>query len=147
MIKVYGHAKHEPEEGGAPDYLAELPELGLMTQAESLDEVLPMVKDMLDLMFEDAGIESYDIQWEDQDKGDFSIRTENVDALLAFIMKRKRQEAGLTLSDFAKHLGYASHNSIYAYEQAARSPTVGKLAEIAEGLGYELVISLKKKIG
>jgi hypothetical protein len=146
MIKVYGQARFIPEEE-APDYLIEIPELELMTQSESIDDVVPMVEDMLSLMFEGTGIVSFVVEWEDKNSGRFSVGTENVDGFLAFIMKRKRQEAGFTLSEFAKHLGFSSHNSIAAYEQATRSPTVGKLAEIAEGLGYELVISLRKKLG
>ncbi len=147
MITVNGFARYLPESGEAPDYLVEIPDLELQTQANTLDEVLPMAEDMLTLMFEDTGVESFIIEWDDRGAGKFSIGTENVDALLAFIMKKKRQEAGLTVVEFAKVLGFSSHNSISAYEQATRSPTVGKFAEIAEGLGYELVISLKKKIG
>lgn len=144
MIKVYGQATHLHEGEGIPDWLLEIPDLELATQAESLDDVLPMAEDMLQLMFEETDI-SFIVGWESKSSGRFSIGTENVDALLAFIMKRKRKEAGVSLVELAKRLGFASHNAIAAYEQATRSPTVEKLAEIAEGLGYELVISLKKK--
>lgn len=146
MIKVYGQVTHLPEGGETPDYLVEIPDLELMTQAESLDDVIPMVTDMLNLVFEDTGMDDCVIEWDDKAAGRFSVGTEKVDALLAFIMKRKRKEAGITLVQLAERLGFSSHNAIAAYEQATRSPTVEKLAEIAEGLGYELVISWKKKI-
>lgn len=89
MTKVYGQAKFMPE-GEAPDYLVEIPDLELMTQASSIDDVVPMVEDMLRLTFEGTGIMSFTVEWENKNAGRLSVGTENVDALLAFIMKRKR---------------------------------------------------------
>jgi len=145
MIKIFGVAKYSPEKD-APAYLIEIPDLELSTQAETLDDVIPITKDMLELMFEEVGIESFKIEWENKEGGSFSIGTESVTELLAFIMRQKRMKSGVTLSKLSENLGFSSHNSIAAYEQASRSPSVEKFSEIAEGLGYELVISLKKKI-
>ena len=147
MIKVFGSAIHAPEKNSseAPDYFVEIPDLELYTQAESLDDALEMARDVIKLMFKEAGIKSFAVDWENKDAGSFSVRTSDIDGLLAFVMKRKRHEAGITLQELAKKMGFKSHNSVAAYEMADRSPTVGKFAEIAEGLGYELVISLQKK--
>lgn len=147
MLMINGHAKYSPDGSEAPAYIVEIPDFDLMTQAETLDECLDMAKDAVSLMFEDAGVsQDFEIRWQSKgtEEGFFSIVSSDVDGMIAFILKRKRGEAGLTLAQLAKILGFSSHNSIAAYELKERSPTVEKLAEIAQGLGYELVISLQK---
>lgn len=146
MIRVQGNAKYSPEPN-APAYFIQIPDLELYSQAESLEEIPVMVDDLVGMMFEEAGIEGYEILWEKGSNEHFLIGTKDVPGLLAFIMRRKRGDLGVSVTELAERMGYSSHNSIAAYEQASRSPSVEKFAEIADGLGYELVIELKKKVG
>ena len=57
----------------------------------------------------------------------------NKDAyLVAFLLKRLRLRAGLSLADVAKQLGAKSRNAYAQYEQGRAVPTVTKLRELLD---------------
>jgi len=63
-------------------------------------------------------------------------------AMIALLLRRRRQAAGASLSEIASRLGVASRNAYARYERGDAVPTVEKLDELlkATAPGGELVL-------
>ena len=60
----------------------------------------------------------------------FEVGSEDQAALTAFLLRRARQRAGLSLAQVAERLGARSINAYARYEQGRSVPTVQKLSEL-----------------
>jgi ribosome-binding protein aMBF1 (putative translation factor) len=64
-------------------------------------------------------------------KGDrFVVECDPPEALVALVLRRRREAAGLSLADVAERIGAKSRNAYARYEQGAALPTITKLAEL-----------------
>ncbi len=108
-------------------WLAEIPILDIITQGhtkqESYDMALDVVKSMVNK--DDFNAEIYK-----GDDGNFEIASPDSKALISLLLQRKREISGLSLSQVATKLGFASKNSYARYEKGQTMPTLGKLSEL-----------------
>ena len=72
----------------------------------------------------------------------FEIGGSDTAAMIALLLRRRRQGAGASLSEIASRLGVASRNAYARYERGDAVPTVEKLDELlrATAPGGELVL-------
>ena len=60
----------------------------------------------------------------------FEVSSEDQPTLTAFLLRRARQRAGLSLAQVAERLGATSINAYARYEQGRSVPTIQKLSEL-----------------
>ena len=112
-------------------FLVTVPMLEAMTQAYSLEEAQEMITDYLSLLIDDnkAKALQFNFKWSNRETGDFVILTEDI-RFIGIMLKRKRQARGMTLKQSADLLGAKSANSIAAYENNQREPSISKLEKL-----------------
>ncbi len=73
-----------------------------------------------------------------------SLTSNDDQALLALILRRLREQSGLSLIQVGERLGSASPNAYGRYEQGQVSPTITKLNELIQAVapGKELALSI-----
>src|SRR5712691_7262729 len=119
-------------------WLAEVPLLDAMTQGRTRKEALAMIADWLETM-----IDRRDFIADVQSAGNtFEIGGSDTAAMIALLLRRRRQAIGASLSEIASRLGVASRNAYARYERGEAVPTVEKLDELlkATAPGGELVL-------
>jgi len=105
-------------------WLAELPLLGAMTQGRTRAEALAMIGDWLETMIDRPGFRA---EVHPRGKHEFEISGNNVAALTALLLRRRRQASGASLREVAARLGATSRNAYARYERGDVVPTVEKL--------------------
>ncbi len=116
-----------------PCWLAEIPLLHFVTQAESREEITEMVKDGMESFLSDVRC----AVTSDNDSQLF-ISCDEPKKLMALILKRQRNKKGLTQEEVAKNMHAASVNDYAQYEQAKHMPTIEKLAELLHAIDPQL---------
>ena len=121
-------------------WLAEVPLLDAMTQGRTRTEALAMIADWLETMIDRRGF-SAEVRGEGNT---FEIGGSDNGAMIALLLRRRRQAAGISLSEVASRLGVASRNAYARYERGDAVPTVEKLDELlrATGPGGELLLGV-----
>jgi len=67
----------------------------------------------------------------------FEAGSEDVKALVALLLQRKRELSGLSLAEAAERLGISSRNAYARYEQGKAVPTVEKLCQLLHAVSPE----------
>jgi hypothetical protein len=111
-------------------WLAEVPVFAAMTQGRTRAGALAMIADWFATMV---------------DRPRFSVRVVNVHGssfeiaadtrpMISLLLRRQRQQSGLSLAAVAERLGARSRNAYARYEQGVTVPTVDKLAELLKAI-------------
>jgi len=119
-------------------WLAEAPLFDAMTQGRTRKEALAMIADWFETM-----IDRRDFTAEVHSTGNtFEIGGSDTAAMIALLLRRRRQATGASLSEIASRLGVASRNAYARYERGDAVPTVEKLDELLRAVapGGELVL-------
>lgn len=105
-------------------WLAEIPLLDAMTQGRTRAEALTMIADWLETMVNrpDFRAEVYP-----RGKSEFEVSGNDVAAMTALLLRRRREASGASLRDVASRLGASSRNAYARYERGEVVPTVDKL--------------------
>ena len=102
-------------------WLAEVPSLDIMTQGESKDNILLMIKDaILDLTrsyFKEEVSKDFDVNVNLYKKGIIGITTTDNKLMLALSLRRQREISGSTVREAAERLGSKSPNAYAQYEK------------------------------
>ena len=105
-------------------WLAEIPLLEAMTQGRTRAEALEMIGDWLETMINRPGFRA---QVYPRGKTEFEVSGNDVGALTALLLRRRREASGASLRDVAERLGASSRNAYARYERGDVIPTVEKL--------------------
>jgi ribosome-binding protein aMBF1 (putative translation factor) len=120
-------------------WLAEMPILEGLTQGKTRKEALAMAADWIETMAHKAGFKVRVIA---VDTDRFVAIANNVDALIALVLRRRREAAGLSLADVAKRMDARSRNAYARYERGQASPSIGKLEELLHAVDPEHDLAL-----
>ena len=112
-------------------WLAEIPMLDAMTQARTRRGVFEMTADLVRTL---AGTEDLEVIVHGSRDGSLEVEVPDDAALIALLLRRRRQAAGLTLAGAAERLGQTSRNAFARYEQGKAVPSVTRLAELLRAL-------------
>jgi len=119
-------------------WLAEVPLFDAMTQGRTRKEALLMIADWFEAMVDRRGFTA-----NVRSSGNaFEIGGSDTAAMIALLLRRRRQAIGASLSEIAARLGVASRNAYARYERGEAVPTVEKLDELLKATepGGELVL-------
>ena len=108
-------------------WLAEIPMLDAMTQGRTRREVIDMVADLVRSL---SGSDDLEVTVHWDRSGRLEIESSEPGRLVALLLRRRRQMAGLTLEEVATRLGQTSPNAYARYEQGRSVPTVTRLGEL-----------------
>jgi predicted transcriptional regulator len=100
-----------------------VPALGVFTQRRTRAEAYAMAKDAVEAVLDRPDVAVY----VDPVGDGFTVRTDPPAALVGFLLRCRRAEAGLTLADVAKRLGQSSPNAYARYEQGRAMPSIEQL--------------------
>jgi helix-turn-helix protein len=119
-------------------WLAEVPLFDAITQGRTRKEALAMIADWFESIIDRDGFTA-----EVHSTGNrFEIGGSDTAAMIALLLRRRRQAIGASLSEIASRLGIASRNAYARYERGDAVPTVEKLDELLKATepGGELVL-------
>ena len=105
-------------------WLAEIPLLDAMTQGRTRAEALSMIGDWLETMVDRPGFRA---QVYARGKNEFEVSGNDIGALTALLLRRRREASGASLREVAQRLGARSRNAYARYERGDVVPTVEKL--------------------
>lgn len=101
-------------------WLVEVPSLNIMTQGETRDEALFMIKDAImeyiKYYFE-LESEGFDLDVIDYKKSVIGIAANNTKLLLSLSLRKQREKSGSTVREASERLGSKSPNSYAQYEK------------------------------
>jgi hypothetical protein len=122
-------------------WLIEFPLLNAMTQGRTRKEALAMGADWVE---SDINREDFSATVSYKGDGVVSLTCNDDKALLALVLRRLREQSGLSLVQAGKRLGSDSPNAYGRYEQGKASPTITKLNELVQAVapGKELTLSI-----
>lgn len=105
-------------------WLAEIPLLDAMTQGRTRSEAFRMIADWLETM---VNREDFRAEVHPRGKSEFEVSGNDVAAMTALLLRRRREASGSSLRDVASRLGSTSRNAYARYERGEVVPTVDKL--------------------
>lgn len=105
-------------------WLAEIPLLDAMTQGRTRTEALTMMADWLVTM---VNRRDFKAEVHPRGKSEFEVSGNDISAMTALLLRRRRESSGASLRDVAARLGVASRNAYARYERGEVVPTVDKL--------------------
>jgi predicted RNase H-like HicB family nuclease len=119
------------KDGKDPGWLVEVPYLNVMTQGSTKEEALFMIADAIKLLMEDAfeGIK-FEININYYNKDLFGVSCSDSNLLLAFALRRQRENNKITIREAAQRLGSSSPNAYARYEQGKVKPTFQKYEQL-----------------
>jgi hypothetical protein len=122
-------------------WLIEFPLLNAMTQGRTRKEALAMGADWVE---SDINRDDFSATVSYEGDGVVSLTCNDDKALLALVLRRLREQSGLSLVQAGKRLGSDSPNAYGRYEQGKASPTITKLNELVQAVapGKELTLSI-----
>lgn len=109
--KIWKNKKH---------WLVEVSSLNIMTQGETREEALFMIKDaIMEYMkyYFESSIEDFEISINDYKKSVIGITANNNKLLLALSLRKQREKSGSTVREASERLGSKSPNSYAQYEK------------------------------
>jgi predicted RNase H-like HicB family nuclease len=120
-------------------WLAEIPLLEAMTQGRTRAEALVMIADWLETMVDRADFRA---EVHHHGKSEFEVSGNDIPAMTALLLRRRREASGASLRDVASRLGASSRNAYARYERGEVVPTVDKLDALlkATSPGRDFVI-------
>jgi hypothetical protein len=105
----------------------EIPILGVASQGRTKKDAYAMIADAIESLVNKA---TFRIVVHPGAGPYFEVGASDEAALTAFLLRRARLRAGLTLAEAAKRLGARSLNAYARYEQGRAVPTVVKLSKL-----------------
>jgi predicted RNase H-like HicB family nuclease len=105
-------------------WLAEIPLLDGATQGRTRAEALKMIGDWLETMVNRADFRA---EVHARSSEDFEVSGNNVAAMTALLLRRRREASGVSLREVASRLGASSRNTYARYERGDAVPTIEKL--------------------
>ena len=120
-------------------WLAEIPILDAMTQGKTRDEAFAMAGDLVESL---VGRKGFEVTIDRLSGGRFVLGANDTAALIALLLRRQRQRAGLSLSEVSRAMGARSRNAYARYESGASVPTIEKLGKLLEAVapGHAFVL-------
>jgi len=120
-------------------WLAEIPLLDAATQGRTRTEALEMIGDWLETMINRA---DFRVEVHARGKNEFEVAGNDVAAMTALLLRRRREASGASLREIATRLGASSRNAYARYERGDVVPTVEKLDALlkATAPGQDFVI-------
>lgn len=105
-------------------WLAEIPLLDARTQGHTRREAFEMIKDWVE-----TAVNRHQFCATVHPKGrtEFELEGSDAAAMVALLLRRRREASGASLRDMATRLGSTSRNSYARYERGEAVPTVEKL--------------------
>lgn len=116
--------------------------LQIDTQGLSRKDGLAMMIDAIRVLLEKP---DYHIETTLAGGEDFVMTFKDPKPVLALMVQRTRQAAGLTLADVTTALGAKSRNSVRTYETGKIDPSFTKLQELLAAMGYEVRLEIMQK--
>jgi len=121
-------------------WLVEVPMLDALTQGRTRGEALRMLADLVAAMSPTPGLRVEVVPGAGEA---LELAVGDVAALVAIMLRRQREQHGLSLSEVADRLGARSRTAYARYEQGRSVPTVAKLFEllaaVAPGADFTLL--------
>jgi helix-turn-helix protein len=119
-------------------WIAEVPLFAAVTQGRTRKEALSMIADWFETMVDRRG---FSASVHSAGKA-FEIGGSDTAAMIALLLRRRRQAIGASLGEIASRLGASSRNAYARYERGDAVPTVEKLDELLKATdpGGELVL-------
>lgn len=105
-------------------WLAEIPILDAATQGRTRAEALEMIGDWLETMVNRKGFRARVFP---TSKNSFEVSGTQPAAMIALLLRRRREASGSSLRDVASRLGSSSRNAYARYERGEAVPTLDKL--------------------
>lgn len=105
-------------------WLAEIPLLDAITQGRTRTEALNMIGDWLETMVNRVNFRA---EVHQLGKAEFEVSGNDIGALTALLLRRRREVSGASLREVASRLGATSRNAYARYERGEAVPTVDKL--------------------
>jgi predicted RNase H-like HicB family nuclease len=122
-------------------WVAYVPLLEITTQGTSKKNALAMIEDAVRV---EIGARGFRAHAEMMKEGSgFTIGSSNLDALVAFMLRRQRTARGLTLREVARRLKSSSPSAYAQYEQGKRTPSLAKLRALLQAIDPKLKPVLK----
>lgn len=112
-------------------WLAEVPLFEAMTQGHSRREALEMIEDWFVSMVNRPG---FQIEAVLTGQNEFEVSSNDLKTMISLLLRRRRQESGLSLADAAERLGARSRNAYARYERGDSTPTIEKLDQLLRAL-------------
>ncbi len=112
-------------------WLAEVPLFEAMTQGHSRREALEMIEDWFVSMVNRPG---FQIDAVLTGQNEFEVSSNDLKTMISLLLRRRRQESGLSLADAAERLGARSRNAYARYERGDSTPTIEKLDQLLRAL-------------
>lgn len=109
--KIWKNKKH---------WLVEVSSLNVMTQGETREEALFMIKDAIMEYIKYyfySEMENFELQVNDYNKAVIGISSNNNKLLLALSLRKQREKSGSTVREASERLGSKSPNSYAQYEK------------------------------
>jgi hypothetical protein len=108
-------------------WAVEVPILEVVSQGRTRRDALGMIADAVETLANKPGFKLDVFSGVGEH---FEIGSDDQATLVALLLKRARQRAGLTLAQVAQRLGSTSINAYARYEQGRAIPTVKKLSQL-----------------
>ncbi len=120
-------------------WLAEIPLLDAMTQGRTRSDALAMIADWFETMVDRPDFRA---QVHPRNKNEFELSGNDVAAMTALLLRRRREASGISLREAASRLGASSRNTYARYERGEVVPTIDKLDALlkATSPGEDFVI-------
>ena len=120
-------------------WLAEIPLLDGATQGRTRVEALEMIADWLETMVDRPAFRA---EVHARSKQGFEVSGNDVAAMTALLLRRRREASGISLREVASRLGASSRNTYARYERGDAVPTIEKLDALlkAASPGHDFVI-------
>ena len=112
-------------------WLAEVPLFEAMTQGHSRREALEMIEDWFVSMVNRPG---FQIDVVPTGQNEFEVSSNDLKTMISLLLRRRRQESGLSLADAAERLGARSRNAYARYERGDSVPTIEKLDQLLKAI-------------
>lgn len=111
-------------------WLAEVPVFAAMTQGRTRADALAMISDWFATMVDEP---RFAVRVRNARGSRFEIAADTR-PMISLLLRRQRQQSGLSLAAVAERLGSRSRNAYARYEQGVTAPTVEKLAELLKAI-------------
>ncbi len=124
-------------------WLAEVPILDAMTQGRTRKEAFEMVADLLESL---ADRPEFEVQVHPGKNGELEIESSDIKGMIALLLRRQREQSGLSLSEIRARLGAKSSSAYSRYERGKSAPDLEKLSELLKVVSPNLDIVLNKSL-
>ena len=108
-------------------WAVEVPILDVVSQGRTRKDALGMLADAIESLVNRPGFKLSVFPGAGEH---FEVGSDDQATLTAFLLRRARQRAGLSLAEVAERLGATSVNAYARYEQGRSVPTVQKLSQL-----------------